>query len=49
MYRKMIATSKICNSIKLSNTHFHTPAADLDWCRSSYGYTRENIISNGSA
>lgn len=40
----MIAPSKICNSIKLSNTHLHTPVVDLDWCRSSYGYPRESLL-----
>jgi hypothetical protein len=44
----MITTIKICNSIKLSSTHFHTPVADLDWSRSSYGYARGKTISNRS-
>jgi hypothetical protein len=40
----MIVTNKICNSTKLSNTHFHTPVADIDWFRSSYGYPEERSL-----
>jgi len=34
----MITTIKICNNIKLRSIHLHTPVADPDCCRSSYGY-----------